>query len=139
MGLQTSRERAALLLLLLLRTALVIALALAGGIVRAAPYVYPYNAMTGAEVVRKLTTRPASDADYAERDQAFLYVAGVKDATQGSAWCFQGALKPDELTYDLAFALKQQRTPAELKGAAAPLLVEELRRLYPCKSKRPSR
>lgn len=59
------------------------------------------------------------------------YLAGVKDITQGVAWCYDGYIKPHELNQELIESL--QRLPAaELKGQAAPLVVAFLRKKYPC-------
>ena len=105
-------------------------------LVQAAPYAYPFNAMTGEQVLGKLLKEPSAEIDYIERDMAHHYVNGVKDATQGTAWCFVGAVLPHELNIELAFAIKSTRTSGELKGNAAPLLLDELRKRYPCKSTR---
>jgi hypothetical protein len=99
----------------------------------ASSYAYPYNTMSGAEVVNKLLVRPTNEDDYQERDQAYYYVAGIKDGTQGRAWCFTGSLKPDELTYEIAHSLKRKQSASSLKGNAGPLIVEELKTRYPCK------
>lgn len=66
----------------------------------ASPYVYPYNAMTAGQVVAKLLKEPSAELDYIERDMTHSYVNGVKDATQGSTWCFVGAILPHELNID---------------------------------------
>lgn len=100
--------------------------------VHAAPYVYPFNTMTGADVVARLTVDPVTDGDFRERDRANYYVAGIKDATQGSLWCFRRALLPHELNTEVAHALKARYSPDALKANAAPLVLDELRRRYPC-------
>ncbi|MTV52400.1 Rap1a/Tai family immunity protein [Pseudoduganella buxea] len=107
-----------------------LSLACAG--LHAAPYVYPFNTMTGADVVARLTVDPVTDSDFRERDRAHYYVAGIKDATQGSLWCFRRALLPHELNTEVAHALKQRHSAAALKANAAPLVLDELRRRYPC-------
>jgi hypothetical protein len=99
---------------------------------QAVPYEYPYNMMTAEEVVKKLLVKPANDADYAERDSAYAYVAGIKDGTQGTVWCFQPGLKPDELIYETVHAIRRNNTPDALKVNAAVLILKELRRQYPC-------
>jgi hypothetical protein len=105
----------------------------------AVPYVYPYNLMTAEEVVNKLLVKPRTDGDYAERDAAYAYVAGIKDATQGDVWCFQPGLKPDELIYETMHAVKRNNAPAALKANAAGLVLKELRRQYPCATDRKER
>lgn len=102
--------------------------------VHAAPYAYPFNAMTAEQVVAKLLKEPSAEIDYIERDMTHSYVNGVKDATQGSAWCFVGAILPHELNVELAFAISENRKAADLKRNAVPLLLDELRKRYPCKS-----
>jgi hypothetical protein len=98
--------------------------------------VYPFNAMTGEQVVGKLLKVPVTHLDYIERDMTHSYVNGIKDGTQGSTWCFTGAILPHELNIELAGAIKEARRLDELKGNAAPLLLDELRRRYPCNSNR---
>ena len=100
--------------------------------VAAVPYVYPYNLMTAEDVVNKLLVKPRTEADYAERDAAYAYVAGIKDAAQGRDWCFTPGLKPDELIYETVHAVKRNNAPAALKANAADLVLKELRRQYPC-------
>jgi hypothetical protein len=104
--------------------------------VHAAPYGYPYNAMTGQQVVSKLLKEPATEIDYIERDQTHSYVNGIKDATQGRIWCFVGTILPHELNIEVAFAVRATRSAGDLNGNAAPLVLEELRKRYPCKSKK---
>ncbi|MCC6070946.1 Rap1a/Tai family immunity protein [Massilia sp. GCM10020059] len=101
--------------------------------VHAGPYVYPFNAMTGEQVVGKLSKAQSTDIDYIERDMTHSYVNGVKDATQGSIWCFTGSILPHELNIELASSIKATRSARELKKNAAPLLLDELSRRYPCK------
>ena len=96
------------------------------------PYVYPYNTMTAAEIVQKLMTPPVTDEDFRERDRAYHYVAGLKDGTQGLVWCFTVPIKPDESTYEVVGAIKEKYPPDALKGNAAPLVLKELKRRYPC-------
>jgi|SRR5450830_80861 len=98
------------------------------------PYVYPFNAMTAAQLVQKLTTEPASPGDSRESDRAHYYLAGIKDGTQGSLWCFKRAMLPDELNYEIAHALKERHKAEELNANAAPLVIAELQRRYPCGS-----
>lgn len=95
-------------------------------------YVDPYNWMTGEDVVRRILTVPEKPSDYIERDMAQAYVNGIKDGTAGLIWCFTGSTLPHELNIEIAGALKDKRTPAELKGNAAPLIQDELRKRYPC-------
>lgn len=101
----------------------------------AAPQAYkdPHNMMTGMEVAERILTPPGSHVDKYERDLGHAYVNGIKDATQGVSWCFNSALVPHELNIEIVDAMRRARTDEELKGNAAPLLLAELRKRYPCK------
>lgn len=93
----------------------------------APPFAY---GMTGEALVQKF------DGDkYADRELGAMYLTGVKDTTQGTAWCLQGTVKPDELDSELVASLK--RLPVEkLRGNAAPLVVDLLRAKFPCSANR---
>lgn len=96
-------------------------------------YTYPSNMMTGEVVASRLLTPARSHEDIFERDIAHAYVNGIKDGTQGTLWCFAGAILPHELNIAIVSAMRQARTVEEMNGNAAPLLLAELRRRYPCK------
>ncbi len=98
----------------------------------AVPYVYPYNMMTAQQVVDTLLKQPVTPAEHVERDRVHSYVNGLKDGTQGREWCFSGGMLPHELNLEMAGALKASRSGAQLKGNAAPVVLAELRRRYPC-------
>lgn len=101
----------------------------------AAPLAYkdPHNMMTGMQVAERILTPARSHADIYERDLGHAYVNGIKDATQGVSWCFNSALAPHELNIEIVSAMRKAHTDEELKGNAAPLLLAELRKRYPCK------
>lgn len=103
------------------------------------PYVYPYNYMTAEELINKLLVKPVTDTDYDERNDAYAYVAGIKDGTQGTVWCLTPGLKPDELIYETVHAVKRNNPPAALQANAADLVLKELRRQYPCAASRKAR
>lgn len=109
-------------ILLLMGTTVVAACA------RAAPS-FAYG-MTGEMLVRKL-----SADNYAERELGVMYLSGVKDTTQGKAWCLQGTVKPDELDSELLAELKKLSSE-KLLGNAAPLVVDLLRARFPCSTRR---
>ena len=113
-------------------SALVTCLWCVEGMATDTPYVYPFNTMTAAQLVQKLTTEPASLSDSRESDRAHYYLAGIKDGTQGILWCFRRAMLPYELNYEIAHALKEKYKSEELNANAAPLVLAELRRRYPC-------
>jgi hypothetical protein len=112
---------------------LMVAAMLLPGMAAALPYIYPYNWMTGQEVVTNLLTETTDPAEGYRYNLTQHYVNGIKDGTQGITWCFTVPILPHELNRELAAAIRK-RTPAELKGNAGPLIREELRRLYPCRS-----
>ena len=86
-----------------------------------AQFMRPYESPEG--------NRPASA--YLEQEAARGYLSGVKDSTVGSAWCYPGRVKPDELDADIIGAL--QKLPREaLHAVAAPLIVDFLRSKFPC-------
>lgn len=70
--------------------------------------------------------------DIVDRQLARGFMDGIKDATEGSAWCYISG-KPHELNDDIAVALSKL-PPEALKGRAAPLVVEALRQRFPCSS-----
>lgn len=113
-----------------------VALALPGLAV-AAPgsYPYPFNMMSGEELIGKLLKPATADHDPFNREIAYAYLNGIKDGTQGTVWCFTGRIKPDELNVELASALRAKLTRAELKRNAAPLVLDELRKRFPCKTR----
>lgn len=96
------------------------------------PYAF---SLTGDMLIRKFYgpnfTKPLTGPDYLEREVVRGYLNGIKDATEGSAWCYVGNLHPDELDTILVMAL--ERLPAYARKAnAAPLVVDVLKQKYPC-------
>ena len=95
----------------------------------AAPYSYD---LSGDQFVLMMThAEPLSAAHYADREKAYSYLDGAKDATIGRAWCPPRPRKTFELAYDAADHLKTL-TPAARAGNAATLLVVYLEARYPC-------
>lgn len=68
--------------------------------------------------------------DIVNHEMARGFMDGIKDATEGTAWCYVSGM-PHELNDDIAAALAKL-TPEERKGRAAPLVVNALRQRYPC-------
>lgn len=68
--------------------------------------------------------------DIVDREMARGYMDGIKDATEGTVWCYVSG-KPHELNEDIANSL-QELKPAQLKGRAAPLVINALRQRFPC-------
>lgn len=93
---------------------------------KAAPYIYT---MTGERFVSML--HRAEPLTILEREKAYSYLDGLKDATHGSVWCDIDQLKTPDLAYDLADEIS--RAPlAERRQSAATLLLAMLHRKYPC-------
>jgi hypothetical protein len=68
--------------------------------------------------------------DIVDHEMARGYMNGIKDATEGAAWCYVAG-KSHELNDDIAAVLMKLK-PEELKGRAAPLVVNALRQRFPC-------
>jgi len=98
----------------------------------AIPYVYPFNAMTGAEVVAHRLKEPKTKLDYINREKVDAYLNGIKDGAHGREWCLARPVLPDELNLAVVRRLKAILKPAQLKQNAAPLVLAELRRRFPC-------
>jgi len=108
-----------------------LSLALAGS-----AHAEPYH-MTGEQLMRDMLVDAfkASPREYMQRERAMGYLDGLMDGTAGRVWCPAGKVVPHELNYNLMDELSK-RGPSELKGNAAPLVLDSLRKLYPCKAKR---
>lgn len=98
----------------------------------AIPYVYPFNAMTGDEVIAHRLKEPKTQLDYINREKVEAYLNGIKDGAHGRVWCLARPVLPDELNLAVVRRLKATHKPAELKENAAPLVLAELRRRFPC-------
>lgn len=95
------------------------------------PYVYPFNAMSGQEVVERRLKQPKSQLDYIDREKAEAYLNGIKDAAHGRDWCLAQPILPQDLNLELVQRLRA-RAPGELRANAAPLVLAELRQRFPC-------
>lgn len=95
-----------------------------------------HGSRTGAGLVKDYLGYPElrdgpQDANALFHEGARSYLDGVKDITEGVAWCYDGYIKPHELNQELIESL--QRLPAaELKGKDAPLVLAYLHRTHPC-------
>jgi hypothetical protein len=99
-------------------------------LIQAAPYGF---SVSGDEFVRLMSHQhPMTDQQYAEREKAYAYLDGVKDAEVGKTWCPDKPHKTFELAYDAADHIKT--LPAdERRTSAAALLLVYLSNRYPCK------
>jgi hypothetical protein len=93
---------------------------------KAVPYIYT---MTGDRFVAML--HRAEPLTVLEREKAYSYLDGLKDATHGSVWCDIDQLKTPDLAYDLADEIARAPS-AERSKSAASLLLAMLHRKYPC-------
>jgi hypothetical protein len=96
------------------------------------PYVYPFNAMTGQEVLDHRLKRMKTQLDYLNREKVDAYLNGIRDAAHGRDWCLAAPMLPEELNASVVARLKTAHDPAALKGNAAPLVLAELRQQFPC-------
>lgn len=111
-----------------MRHALLLALALPA-ISTAAPY--PYT-LSGDQFVKMMSPANPTGYEYLQREKAYSYLDGLRDGTEGSAWCdLPHQLKTPDLTYELADDIAKLPA-AERKKNAAVLLLERLKRRYPC-------
>lgn len=111
---------------------IVLAACMPAGALAAIPYVYPFNAMSGQEVVEHRLKEPKTQLDYINREKVDAYLNGIKDAGHGREWCLARPVLPQELNLAVVRRLKATHKPAELKENAAPLVLAELRRRFPC-------
>ena len=74
--------------------------------------------------------------DILNQQMARGYMNGIKDATEGTVWCYVTG-KPHELNDDIAAAL-MKLSADELRRRAAPLVAIALQRRFPCSAGRRS-
>lgn len=98
---------------------------------QAAPMAYYFD-LSGDQFVQMMShPEPLSPEHYMDREKAYSYLDGAKDAMIGTAWCPLRARKTFELAYDAADYIKTIPTERRKKNAAV-LLLEFLGRQYPC-------
>ena len=97
----------------------------------AAPY--PYT-MSGNQFVQMMSPSNPTGYEYLQREKAYSYLDGVRDGTEGSTWCdLPHQLKTPDLAYELADDIAKLPA-AERKKNAAELLLQQLKRRYPCRA-----
>ena len=94
--------------------------------------------MSGQDLIDNFRVPPGEDVPMNPRrlfthQLARGYLDGINDATEGLVWCYRGRLKPIERDYELIAELAKL-PHATLKGNAAPLALDFLRKKYPCPS-----
>jgi len=112
-----------------MRRFLLLAAALAAPISSpAAPYAYT---MSGDQFVSIMSKPDPTGHDYMNREKAYSYLNGVRDSSEGRVWCDRYQFKTPDMAYDLAGEIA--KLPAsERKKNASLLLLELLKRNYPC-------
>jgi hypothetical protein len=111
-----------------MRQTLLLALVLPA-IAAAAPY--PYT-LSGDQFVKMMAPPNPTGEEYLQREKAYSYMDGLRDGTEGSAWCdLPHQLKTPDLAYELADDIAKLPA-AERKKNAAVLLLQRLKQRYPC-------
>lgn len=79
-------------------------------------------------------THPArlDPLQYMNREKAYSYLDGARDASDGRIWCDVNVLKTPDMAYDLADQIAKL-PPTERKKNASLLLLDLLHRKYPCR------
>ena len=89
--------------------------------------------LTGDGYVKMMLRPEPMDAyDYLQRDKAYSYLDGVRDSAEGRVWCDMYTAKTPDLAYEIAYAI-EKLPAAERKRNASLLLLEQLKRMYPCR------
>lgn len=95
----------------------------------AAPYI---PTLTGDQFVSMMdTSRPITSANHHDREKAYSYLDGVRDGAEGREWCDVDQLKTHDLAQEMAGVIAKL-PKAERKRNASMLLLEQLKRRYPC-------
>lgn len=95
----------------------------------AAPAIYD---LSGDQFVQLMTHPESLTAQhYRNREKAYSYLDGAKDATVGIIWCPTKPRKTFELAYDAVDYIRAL-PPQARKGNAAKLMISFLSSRYPC-------
>ena len=105
--------------------ALLLALPLAAA---AAPY--PFT-LSGDRFVEMMSDPSPTGATYLLREKAYSYLDGVRDGAEGTTWCDVDQLKTPDLAYEMAGDIAKLPA-AERKKNASLILLQQLKRRYPC-------
>lgn len=98
---------------------------------QAAPY---SHTLTGDRFVEMMRPDPASGYEYQQREKAYSYLDGVRDASEGRVWCDAYQLKTPDMAYDLAGEIAKLPAAARKKNASL-LLLDLLGQRHPCRQK----
>lgn len=89
--------------------------------------------MTGDRFVQMMSPADPTGQEYLDREKAYSYLDGVRDSAEGRVWCDVDRLKTPDLAYEMAGDIAKLPA-AERKKNASLLLLERLKRHYPCRS-----
>lgn len=117
-----------------MRRTLLLALMLPA-IAAAAPYPYTMNGDKFVKMMGALTSSPNDDEAYIQREKAYSYLDGVRDGSEGTVWCDFNEYKTPDMAYEVAGRIAKL-PPAERKKNAAPLILQQLQAMYPCRKSR---
>lgn len=88
--------------------------------------------LSGEQFVQWMThSEPLNALNFRNREKAYSYLDGIKDAALGTGWCPAQPRKTFELAYDAADYIRGMPSEAR-KGNAAILLLSFLSTRYPC-------
>jgi hypothetical protein len=113
------------------RITYILAAAVPAGFALNAFAAYAYD-LTGEQFMQMMShPEPLSSLHYMEREKAYSYLDGAKDATVGVLWCPPKPRKTFEVAYEAADRIRAMPL-AEQKQNAAKILVSLLSEQYPC-------
>ena len=94
-----------------------------------APYAYT---LSGDEFVKMMNRpEPLNSYDYMQREKAYSYLDGARDAAEGTIWCDRHTLKTPDMAYELADDIA--KLPAKERAKNASILLQNLLlQKYPC-------
>jgi Rap1a immunity proteins len=98
----------------------------------AAPQHYSMNGDQFVKMMKGPVSFPMDPYDYMQREKAYSYLDGARDTAEGRVWCDVDQLKTPDLAYEMAELIAKLPT-AERKKNASLLLLEQLKRTYPCR------
>lgn len=97
-----------------------------------------HGRLSGTQLVERWTSPPANTRDRSSaailaREYVDGYLAGVADASEGTAWCNTHAIKTHEVDAEVIGVLKSLPAAQASRKSAAQLVVKALALRFPCK------
>lgn len=97
-----------------------------------APYPYTISGDQFVKMMSALTSQPNDQYAYMQREKAYGYLDGVRDGNEGTVWCDFNQYKTPDMAYEVADRIA--KLPAlERRKNASLLILEQLKRMYPCR------